>query len=52
MGSIIISTTQGNVGLRWLVNGTIDKLKIENVIKQVNYSDLKNGEWMYFDGEQ
>lgn len=48
----VISITQGDIVLRWLVNGTIDKLKIENVIRQLNYSDLINGEWMYLDGEQ
>lgn len=48
----VISTIQGEVKLRWLVKGAIDNLKIENVIKQINCSDLINGEWMYFDVEQ
>ena len=30
------------VTLKWLVNGTIDGMKFENMIRQVNFSDLKS----------
>lgn len=35
------------VTLRWLVNGTIDGMKFGNMIRQVNISDLKIGEWWH-----
>jgi hypothetical protein len=38
------------VTLRWLVNGTIDGMKLGNMTRQVNFSDLESGEWWYNGG--
>lgn len=33
------------VVLKWLVNGSIDRMKFGNMTRQVTFSDLKKGEW-------
>ena len=43
----VISKSFDGVTLKWLVNGTIDRMKLGNMTRQVNNSDLKNGEWWY-----
>lgn len=43
----VTSKSFDGVTLKWLVSGTIDRMKLGNMTRQVNYSDLKNGEWWY-----